>query len=411
MAFNPGSNSIATATDVTLSSPVANDVLTYDSGAAKWKNAAPAAGGSGTYTNVAVVVASSDAPAAVKASADFVCDGTADQTEINAAIDKAAPLNARNANMPAGAQQRGTVQLTGGRFNISAPILCRTAVTVRGMGFGTEVRAVANNGTGVFTLAAPSDHLCMITDLYIEGNYGSGGTCNAIDFDMTSSGSTSTYPSSSPDSYHYIKDLFINGFSGGTRHGVYLHAASTANNRGNIVTGLQVRNISGNGIYFVSASDSFISNCHVGTVAGCGYRIETGNTKVFGCKSFYCDTYGFYFSSGRHTCGTLESQDDQAGFYLSSTDATFTGLCADTSSDDGIVVANSGQVIEGFSVFQRSGGRFTTQTNGLRFTAAHADTICVGRVDPAGLTNKVSGAPGARSFMRVTDGSTLLSVG
>ncbi len=55
-----------------------------------------------------VTVASSEASQAIKAACQYVCDGTSDEAEINAAI----------AALPQG----GRVQLTRGRFNISSPI-------------------------------------------------------------------------------------------------------------------------------------------------------------------------------------------------------------------------------------------------------------------------------------------------
>ncbi len=46
-----GSGSIHTDSDVVLNNPATNDVLTYDAGLGKWKNAA-ASGGAPTYANL-----------------------------------------------------------------------------------------------------------------------------------------------------------------------------------------------------------------------------------------------------------------------------------------------------------------------------------------------------------------------
>lgn len=45
-----GSSSIASSTDVALSSPSDSEVLTYDSATAKWKNKAPSGGAGGAVT-------------------------------------------------------------------------------------------------------------------------------------------------------------------------------------------------------------------------------------------------------------------------------------------------------------------------------------------------------------------------
>jgi hypothetical protein len=409
MSFNPGGGGISSATDVALSNPAAGEFLGYDSTISKWKNL-PATGGSSALPFI--LVASKDATAAVKAAADYVCDGTADQTEINLAISDAAALVGYNAGMPAGAQQAGKVLLTGGRFNISGAILMRTAVWLAGSGWLTELRAVTCNDAGVITLNAPNDHLCRVSDLWLNGNFSSGGTCNAIDFDMSSSGVTTGYPDTNPDSYHMIHDLYVGGFTGGTRHGVYLHASTTANNRGNMIYNLQMRNFSGNGIYLSASSDSFIQNCHVGTVTGTGIYVNTGNTKVNNCKTFYCDTYGFYFASGRGAVVGCESQDNAIGFMFDGSPYVASGIVCDTSLTCGIQVSSSQLQLNGFDVFLRSGGRYATQTQGLFFDAAYSDCTVVGFVNPSGITTPISGslASASRNFMRVSDGTTMVSV-
>jgi len=397
-----------------LGSGTANS-STFLRGDNTWAIPAGGAGATGP-SPLGVQVLSNDAPTEWKTAASgdpytFICDGTNDEVQINAAVDLAAPLNSRNSGMPAGAKQIGAVILSGGRFNIAAPIRMRTAVHLTGAGWATELRSVGNNSSGMITLAAASDHLVQVSNLYMNGNYSAGGTCNGIDFDMTASGSTGDYPSASPDSYHHIRDLFIDAFKAGTRHGIYLHSSSTSNNRGNIITNIQMRNISGDGISLEASSDSFISQCHIGTVEGNGVNIVTGNTKITGVKTFYCDTNGFYIASGRHAISNCESQDNAVGFYLAASDATYTGLVADTSLTDGIVIASSKQVVQGVSVFLRGSARYATQANGIRFTGAHADTTLTGRVGPSSVTTPISGSAGSRSFVRVSDGTTLVSAG
>lgn len=67
-------------------------------------------------------VAANDAPAAMKLRADYVCDGTADQADINAAL-AALPTNG------------GIVELSEGTFSVSAQILIdRHSTIIRGQG-------------------------------------------------------------------------------------------------------------------------------------------------------------------------------------------------------------------------------------------------------------------------------------
>lgn len=68
-------------------------------------------GGGGAFTALTRIVASSTAPADVRAAAQYVCDGIADQVQIQAALDDARDNGG------------GEVQLTIGDFHLSAPLM------------------------------------------------------------------------------------------------------------------------------------------------------------------------------------------------------------------------------------------------------------------------------------------------
>lgn len=72
------------------------------------------------------VVAASDAPAQVKAQADYICDGTNDQVEIQAAID-ACPATG------------GVVELSTGTFSVVPSINIDSGITVIGQGVSTLI--------------------------------------------------------------------------------------------------------------------------------------------------------------------------------------------------------------------------------------------------------------------------------
>lgn len=67
-------------------------------------------GGGGGFTSLTRVVASATAPTDVRATATYVCDGVADQVQIQAAVDDARDHGG------------GVVQLTVGDYNLTAPI-------------------------------------------------------------------------------------------------------------------------------------------------------------------------------------------------------------------------------------------------------------------------------------------------
>lgn len=369
---------------------------------------------------VSLVVVSTDAPQAWKDAADYVCDGTTDQVEINTAIDRASALQSRNAGSPVSAQQIGKVQLSGGRFNIGGTgIKMRTGVTVEGTGFLTEVRAVSLGTNPMFGLAAPSDHLTKLGHMFINGNSTSGGTGNGVDYDMSGATDTSAYPDLNPDADHYLYDLYLDVFTGGTstRTAIYLHTSSTGNNRVNFIDRCTIRDCSGHGVWLSSASDSQIAMTHSGgVIAGDGFRIETGNTRLTHCKASYCDGRGFYFASGRGTVTAIEAQDCNIGVFFDGAPYVATGITCDTSQTDGIIVSTSQLQMNAFSIFLRSGARYATQTRGLNIDAAgYTDCQIVGHVNPTSITTGITGSVTAanRNFMRVSPGTgtSIVSVG
>jgi len=138
------------STGVTGQLPVGNisatgtpSISTYLRGDGAW--ATPAGGtGSGTYDEPVVIVAAAGAPASWVTAADYVCDGTSDNVEINAAL--------------AATKSTGTpVVLSPGTFNISAQVLLTgtgnvdTGVTreLRGCGMDTTILNVASGVNGI----------------------------------------------------------------------------------------------------------------------------------------------------------------------------------------------------------------------------------------------------------------------
>lgn len=430
MAFGGGGNGgIAGASDVALSNVTADQVLSYDGGALKWQNKSLNPGGGGGLDPAAILVVSSDMPAAYKAAANaaganvFVCSGTNDQVIINQAIDMAAPLVSRNGSSPAGAQQRGTVQLTGGFFSVSAPILLRTAVQLAGMGELTELRAVGLSSTAGYPAGVAAmvkqvsvqDHAMVVRDMWLNGNYAAGGGgCHGIVWSGPG-GNATGYPSTNPDPSNHIRDVRLNAFMTGARHAIWI----MSNSRGGHYHNIWVRDASGNGFWADSSPDSVLTASDFG---GCetGVRIEGANWRVSSVKTYYCTT-GFSFGSGRHTITGLETQDDITGMVLTGIKCVLSSITVDCPQVDGIVISGSRNSITGLAVYQRDAGRFAVTTNGIRFAGSPSDLQIVGWVQRYGsanganpqITNTVVGSyAGARNFIRISDDSSgLLSNG
>ena len=363
-------------------------------------------------TNFTVVVASSDAPAAVQSAADYVCDGTADEIQINSAIDQAARLNSRSG--PVGAEQLGVVQLTGGQFTLAAPILVRTGVWLRGMGVLTQlidnnISSSAGAGTNVamIKLNDTSDHLVRVSHMWLDGNTASGGAGHGIAFE-TGSGTHSTYPDSNPDPDIWVHDLFIRDFTTGTRHGIFMDDDM----RGSMIYNNQIRVCSGNGIYMLGSPDSHIHSNHIGGVDLAGIAIAGGNNKLTNNKAYYCDTWGFNITSGRAILTGNESQDNASGFNLSANHIAVAGAIVDTHSTDGVVFDADHINATGIVVFQRSTGRYASCTNGVRMVSGSTNCHVSAVVDPTDITNEYTGTwSGTANWIRISDGGSLYTVG
>lgn len=381
----------------------------------------PAGGGGSAFITPEVWVASADAPTAVKdaitAAGGYVCDGTADQVQINAAIDKAAPLQSRSAVSPAGAEGRGLVMLTGGRFTINGSVGLRTAVALAGCGWGTELFASGLGSAPMVNLRTVNEHAVELRDMHLYGNWASGGTGDGVDFDMTgsTSGGVGEYPSTSPDSYNRVYNLYINGFGNGTtRTGVRFYAGATANNRGNWAERIIMHDVSEHGFWVDGSSDNYLHSIHLGTCVGSGLRLEGGNNYVTNSSFTYCDGWGAYLGSGRHVLSAVKLQDNINGMYMGASTTSIAGLIIDTCQTDGLVIASDDFSISALMIMFRTSGRFgsTPQSIGLRFSGTRTGLTMMGTVVPSNITTTVSGTTPTNSFIRLGRGASgLYSVG
>lgn len=101
------------------------------------------------------IVAASNASPVWKDKADFICDGTADEEEIQAAIDA----------LPAGG---GTVMLTDGLFTPAQMDITKNGLTLCGQGMSTVITAKTNAGAAWKGLLEFGTSSVPITDLRVE---------------------------------------------------------------------------------------------------------------------------------------------------------------------------------------------------------------------------------------------------
>lgn len=121
------------------------------------------AGGGGGGT---LYVCASDA---LNPTGDYICDGTADEVQINAAIT-------------ALATKGGSVVLSEGTFNLAAPVLMNSkGVTLSGQGLGTnnDVKGSVLKGptSGSFNLVELRNNYTTLSNLLVWGQAGWTGDC------------------------------------------------------------------------------------------------------------------------------------------------------------------------------------------------------------------------------------------
>ncbi|SCJ78330.1 nitrous oxide reductase family maturation protein NosD [uncultured Flavonifractor sp.] len=222
---------------------------------------APAAGaqgkylrGDGTWADVpesrpARYVVGTSAAGWTANDCDYLCDGTSDQTEINAAI----------AALPSGG---GEVLVLDGTYNISSSIkINKDNVTIRGSGPATVLKRMFNSASanGVINCSAAN---CTIHHLAIDGNKGS----------YTNENNRGVYATTSAANFT-IEDLVVQN----SRDGIYIGGMT-----GGRITGCRIKDSGAYGVYVYNAEAIDISH---------NYIDATGETAVLitGSKSIKVD--------------------------------------------------------------------------------------------------------------------------
>jgi parallel beta-helix repeat protein len=236
------------------------------------------------------------------ADCDYLCDGTADQTEINAAITA----------LP---ETGGEIVILDGTYNIAARInVNKNNVSIRGNGNATILKRMFNSysNEGVITLISRSG--CKIANLQIEGNKTSyTNTNNCCIYLHSSNNNTITGNTCNNSKYsgiHLVDASNENTITGNTcnnnSNGIYLEYTSNnntvtgnaCNNNGsgifldyvnnNTVTGNTCNN-NDYGIYLESTSNNTITSntCIRGTGLETDYTTSQHTIQLYGTGNKY----------------------------------------------------------------------------------------------------------------------------
>lgn len=284
-------------------------------------------GSSVANRGVTAIVYGSTFPAALKPAATnssayvWVCDGTGDEVEINAAI---AAVNALGAGM---------VMLCGEFFSIANPILMRTGVYLRGESIGCEVKAAASMSAMVMLYddghsGGTTTHATEISHMFLNGN-SIGGVDGIYYNNYGASQAFNSQPNTNPDSVHRIHDLFIRYMGDATTagHGIILWDYSI---RASFVYNIRIQTVTGCGV-IDGAADSHFHNVEVGSAGsggptwsegsspsganptfdavGMGFAVYSGNSMFSDCKAWYARGHGFYCKTQSIQFSNCQAQD------------------------------------------------------------------------------------------------------
>lgn len=357
-------------------------------------------------------VASAYATSEEKARADFICDGTSDETEINSAIDQLA------GTVPAQGSPGGRVQLLGPRFNVAASIIGKSYITLAGINrFYTDIRAAGNFvGTEMFRLSSVNDEFVGVQDLRLNGAYVAGISGVAID----NTGGTFSFA----DPSHTFKDLYING--------TMVHGFWTKGNcRATEVQNVRVIDPGIHG-FFVESPDSNFVQCQTGSAGSHGFHVASSNCRFAACKAWYSGNgdgtvgNGFHVPNPRNEFAACEAQDNAChGFYIGSRLNTFASCIADSNAWYSTNPTQNANLWDGFHIATGAGqigmsaciamdknesARGFKQRYGLNFSAAAKDST-IDIVGDGNVTGLVGGTmTGLGLFLRASglrsDGTT-----
>jgi hypothetical protein len=374
-----------------------------------------------------VIVAASDASAAQKAVADYVCDGVDDQVQINAALLRATrpgdgftgtdPVS----GLPIAGEGRGAVWLIGATFYVATNgttcITMYPATTLQGMGAGTLIRPMwpSDVDRGAIELLSTVTSHVTVRDLTIGRP--TAVTFNGHGIKFTQSGNGNTYQIKTAN------DPFLSIFNvrvlNAGRKGVWC-TGTGGGSREMVIRDCVLWNCTQECLLIDGSSDSQVSGCRANGGPGgyAAFSIGGGNTKICDSKAYYSESpaSGFLVTSSRCEVADCAAQDNgEWGFDFQGQDVTADSLVADSNSRltgaaGGFRIAATGSY-QNLHAFDR--GQTPTSPQALSFSISGSPQVFLtGRSRPSSGGTHISGAFGSNSFVRVVQhGTTLYSVG
>lgn len=307
------------------------------------------------------LVASNQAPASVKAKADFTCDGTDDQAQVQAAIDAAAST------------QGGIVQLSAGDFAFTAPVTLKPRVTIT----GTQAAGIFNTGQ----IVAASRILIGATfvggaAIVLLGQTAGGYSAKAADsniFTLTIDGTSGPAGIHGIQGSDYISGVYIRDVTvrRPTGKGIYTFTQNGSQPFSWTFEHVLVDNAGDVGIHLINHTDVTMVDV---TSIGSGthsYQISNApNSRVIGCRAEWSGAHGFKLE------GNFGTGQGSGGIVLA-------GCTTDRNGQNGVDITTTGNgpiLLSGITTRRdgRNGGAGGGGYSGIFASAATTPVIISG---------------------------------
>jgi len=325
-----GASALNDLTDVVLTGPSTNEVLKYNG--SEWINSTATGSWHAAET---IIIAATDSSNSIYA--DYICDGTADNLEIQAAINS---LGKRG----------GTVKLLEGTFNLNSIIRLATPnINLVGSGFSTALIATSTPGSttpGIICVDWDSTLMagCLLKDFKLIGN--TAWRTNAYYFGIDVSRAYYTVVDhvwtenfnqgfSSPDAGQLTPVLWQNCYAYACTTG-YMADTTKRNSYINCVAISCIT--TGFNVIGVSEETSLINCLAVGAVDG--FVVGNTNANVYislsNCMAYGNSANGFELDGFTTSTGCTSRNNTNDGFQITGDFNQLTGCVAKDNTGIGI---------------------------------------------------------------------------
>lgn len=272
------------------------------------------------------LVAASNSTANVKAKADYVCTGTNDQVQIQAAVDAART------------EGGGVVKLSSGSFNTSAPITLHPTVTLMGQ-HGDQI--FNPNQLTVGSYIKPQNPFGGGAAIVLLGQTAGGYSNKSAEqriYNITIDGSNSgpaVHGIQASDYIHgvVLRDVCVKQVTG---KGIYTFTENGSQPFSWTFNRVVVDNAAGVGIHLINHSDcTMVDVISIGSGGNNFTLSNMPNSRLVGCRAEWSDNHGF------HITGNFGTGQGSGGMVMAgcSTDRNgFNGVFVDAGGNAPIVL-------------------------------------------------------------------------